>query len=81
MKWKGHARSGCIVMPKGFDIRNGLYDREACDMAQGPCICGAWHSREDWIRRQDPMWKPTKSQVAEFKRLVKQVDAAEKARP
>lgn len=21
---------------------------DPCDMLQGPCVCGAWHSQEEW---------------------------------
>lgn len=42
-----------IVMPDGVTVYNGSHER--CDMADGPCSCGAWHKLEDWtvqIREQ-----------------------------
>jgi hypothetical protein len=24
-------------------------NREPCDMLDGPCVCGAWHSYEEWV--------------------------------
>lgn len=37
-----------VPMPHlaGFSFHNGC--REACDMADGPCACGAWHSLSCW---------------------------------
>jgi hypothetical protein len=35
-----------IPMPASLDLHNANHER--CDMAQGPCACGAWHRLEDW---------------------------------
>ena len=35
-----------IPMPEGIDMHNGGHAR--CDMADGPCACGAWHHLTDW---------------------------------
>ena len=35
-----------IPMPDSIDIHNASHER--CDMAQGPCACGAWHKLEKW---------------------------------
>ena len=40
-----------IVMPEGVNVFNGSHER--CDMAQGPCSCGAWHTLKD---RPDSVW-------------------------
>jgi hypothetical protein len=36
-------------MPPKINLHNGL--AEPCDMAIGPCRCGAWHSITDWVNR------------------------------
>lgn len=36
-------------MPDEIKIYNA--SSEPCDMLVGPCCCGAWHSKEDWISR------------------------------
>lgn len=35
-----------IAMPPDIRYHNGC--REACDTFSGPCVCGAWHHRDDW---------------------------------
>lgn len=35
-----------VAMPTGIDHHNA--DSHRCDMAVGPCSCGAWHSIADW---------------------------------
>ncbi len=35
-----------IVMPDGIVVHNASH--ESCDMAEGPCCCGAWHHLNDW---------------------------------
>ena len=45
-EWQGHPRSGMIPMPTGFHLTNG---GTPCDMAKGPCSCGATHSRAGWV--------------------------------
>ncbi len=42
-----------IPMPNGIIIFN---NGESCDMAEGPCSCGAWHRLSDWP-------EPTQSQI------------------
>lgn len=37
---------GFIKMPIAINWHNGSHER--CDVAQGPCACGAWHTLEDW---------------------------------
>lgn len=36
---------GGQVLPVGL---LGYANGRACDMAQGPCSCGAWHRFDDW---------------------------------
>lgn len=24
--------------------------KEPCDVAEGPCVCGAWHPKEEWYQ-------------------------------
>ena len=33
-------------MPDGIKIYNSCTD--PCDVLVGPCVCGAWHTAEDW---------------------------------
>lgn len=33
-------------MPRSVEIHNA--NNEPCDMAQGPCCCGAWHTLDYW---------------------------------
>lgn len=33
-------------MPDNIKVHNAC--TEPCDMAEGPCCCGAWHYLEDW---------------------------------
>ncbi len=35
-----------IDMPEEINLYNGRWER--CDIAQGPCCCGAWHRILDW---------------------------------
>ena len=45
--------SGFIIMPLNINVYNA--NNERCDMAEGPCSCGAWHHIIDWnndIRNQ-----------------------------
>lgn len=44
----GMADECLIPMPKGIKYYNGC--NEPCDMAQGPCCCGAWHKWKEWYR-------------------------------
>ncbi len=37
-----------VVMPSKFKFYNNGSVRETCDMAQGPCCCGAWHTLGEW---------------------------------
>ena len=39
-------RSQPLPMPDGIITRNASH--EPCDMADGPCCCGAWHHLDDW---------------------------------
>jgi len=41
----------CIPMPAEFvgKLRNGS-STETCDMADGPCACGAWHKLDTWAK-------------------------------
>jgi len=32
-------------IPKEIEIHNGTYER--CDIIDGPCACGSWHSKTD----------------------------------
>lgn len=36
-------RPNIISMPKEIDLYNGSNNR--CDTLNGPCSCGAWHSK------------------------------------
>jgi hypothetical protein len=42
----GEEFQGSIVMPSGIITHNASH--EPCDMADGPCCCGAWHKLTDW---------------------------------
>ena len=39
-------KSRILFMPEKFFFRNACTER--CDIAEGPCACGAWHKLEDW---------------------------------
>ena len=39
-------KSGMIPMPEGIILHNAC--NYPCDMAEGPCACGAWHKMKDW---------------------------------
>lgn len=41
-----HGSAPLVEMPQTVQIRNASTER--CDMAQGPCACGAWHALTDW---------------------------------
>lgn len=38
-------RPTLISMPKEIDLYNGSNER--CDTMNGPCSCGAWHSKSE----------------------------------
>jgi hypothetical protein len=38
-----------MPMPPGILLYNGA--GEPCDMAAGPCLCGAWHNLTETLRR------------------------------
>jgi hypothetical protein len=42
-----------IPMPTEISHFNGSHQR--CDMASGPCCCGAWHSLIEWPEQLFPM--------------------------
>ena len=44
-----------IRMPEGFKFYNASTPTCQCDMAQGPCSCGAWHRLEDWPEEIRPV--------------------------
>ncbi len=46
MKQKEYKSTIFIEMPKDIKARNASSD--FCDMAEGPCSCGAWHKMSDW---------------------------------
>lgn len=48
--------SSFISMPKKFKFFNG---GTQCDMAVGPCSCGAWHSPQDWNKEVRDFIKKT----------------------
>ena len=37
-----------VDMPKKYYGRFHNACTDPCDMLQGPCACGAWHSQEEW---------------------------------
>lgn len=39
-----------ILMPEGINLYNPGHN-DLCDMAQGPCYCGAWHTIEETYER------------------------------
>lgn len=45
-KRKKPKKSHIVPMRAGITHYNG--STEACDAFEGPCVCGAWHHREDW---------------------------------
>lgn len=40
----------CIIsMPKDIHLYNGSNER--CDTLNGPCSCGAWHSKDEILNK------------------------------
>lgn len=77
MIWKGKNNNGIVPMPDCIVTHNGY--NEKCDMAYGPCSCGAWHSRKDWERRiADDIMGYTKAQKRVFQQIVDIVDEQER---
>jgi hypothetical protein len=80
-KWHGKNNNDIVPMPDGFDIHNA--SNEPCDMASGPCSCGAWHSRADWVSRKANQYGQgyRASERGVFAKLVEVVDESERAMP
>ncbi len=45
---QGFYSTSFCVLPEGFEFWNGGVK---CDMAVGPCACGAWHNAKDTLGR------------------------------
>lgn len=76
-RWHGRNNNGCIPMPDGFLIRNGSQE---CDMAAGPCSCGAWHSRADWTWKiNNDVMGYSAHEKKVFSKLIQVVDEEEQA--
>ena len=39
-------RRSLVLLPDSIKVHNASTDR--CDVADGPCACGAWHHIVDW---------------------------------
>ena len=75
MIWNGFNKNGIVPMPDGIVTKNGGTE---CDMAAGPCSCGAWHSRKDWQRRiTDTVMGYSKMQKQVFQKIIDIVDGQE----
>lgn len=46
IKKNAELNNSFIPMPKQFIFFNS--NKEPCDMAFGPCCCGAWHKLSEW---------------------------------
>lgn len=61
----------CIAMPREISINNAV--TENCDMAAGPCACGAWHRRSEWMYDSKRKMYPARTR-ATFRKIVRIVD-------
>lgn len=43
-----NSKNNLASMPKEYYGKFYNACTEPCDMLQGPCSCGAWHSQEEW---------------------------------
>lgn len=55
-----------IPMPHDINLWNACNER--CDMADGPCACGAWHGLSDWRHRASKLsgWMPQRAEIAKL---------------
>lgn len=73
--WKGHPRSGMVLLPEGVVLYNG---GQRCDMAQGPCACGASHNRLGWLRLlSNPVWMLDDDEKETIQRMINTLDRRE----
>jgi hypothetical protein len=57
-----------IPLPKKYKNKFRNASTDFCDMASGPCACGAWHSLKNWP--QEIIDKIIKEAGGKFDRLA-----------